>query len=505
MPDTASVAPGAYLQLEDRFRRLGALGEAAAVLNWDLAVMMPPGGGAARGEQVAALALTRHELLTAPEVADWLGAVEAEAAMLDPWRRANLAEMRRLHRHATALPGDLVVALSRACHAGEEAWRRARPAADFRAALPTLTEVVRLTRETARLKAAALGVSPYEALLDSFEPGAREERIVRLFARLEAELPPLLADVTERQRRAGPALALPGPFPVAAQASLGRRLMSIAGFDFQRGRLDVSLHPFCGGTPDDIRITTRYDEADFTRALMGVLHETGHALYEAGLPAEWRRLPVGEARGMALHESQSLLVEMQAARSRDFVGFLAPLAAAAFGRSGPAWSAANLTRLYHRVEPGFIRVDADEVTYPLHVVLRTRLERAVLADELPLAELPAAWNDGMRSLLGIVPPDDRLGCLQDIHWYDGAWGYFPTYTLGALAAAQLFAAAVAARPEIPAALGRGDFRPLLAWLRPAVHARASSAGTDAILADATGRPLEPELFLAHLRRRYLQE
>jgi carboxypeptidase Taq len=236
---------------------------------------------------------------------------------------------------------------------------------------------------------------------------------------------------------------------------------------------------------------------------MGVLHETGHAMYERGLPRDWRLQPVGEARGMAMHESQSLMVEMQACRSREFVSFLAPLAREAFGGSGPAWQADNLLRHYNAVQPGFIRVDADEVTYPAHVILRYRLEKALIAGDLDLADLPGEWNAGMQALLGITPPDDRLGCLQDIHWYDGAWGYFPTYTLGAMTAAQLFAAAKQARPEIPEALGRGDFAPLMGWLAENVHAQASSAGFEEILEQATGQPLNPKIFEAHLKARYL--
>jgi carboxypeptidase Taq len=238
-------------------------------------------------------------------------------------------------------------------------------------------------------------------------------------------------------------------------------------------------------------------------SLMGVLHETGHAMYERGLPRDWRLQPVGEARGMAMHESQSLLVEMQACRSREFVAFLAPVVRAAFGGSGPAWEADNLLRHYNEVKPDFIRVDADEVTYPAHVILRYRLEKALIAGEMELDALPSEWNRGLKALLGITPPEDRLGCLQDIHWYDGAWGYFPTYTLGAMTAAQLFAAAKKAHPEIPEALGRGDFAPLMGWLRAQVHAQASSAGFETILERASGEPLNPEIFKAHLKARYL--
>jgi carboxypeptidase Taq len=279
--------------------------------------------------------------------------------------------------------------------------------------------------------------------------------------------------------------------------------MEALGFDFHHGRLDVSLHPFCGGTPDDVRITTRYDDEDFRRALMGVLHETGHALYERGLPAEWRGLPVGEARGMVLHESQSLLIEMQVCRSRRFLHYAAPLLRKVLGGGGPAWDAENLYRHYTRVEPGFIRVDADEVTYPAHVILRYELERAMLAGDLAPADLPGAWSEGMRRLLGLSPPTDRLGCLQDIHWYDGAWGYFPTYTLGAIAAAQIFQAALGADPTISEGIERGDFLPFLSWLRPRIHAQASRLSTRELLIETTGRPLDPATFKAHLERRYL--
>ncbi len=307
----------------------------------------------------------------------------------------------------------------------------------------------------------------------------------------------------ERQARAEAPVAVAGPFPTAAQRQIGETLMRQLGFDFSRGRLDISLHPFCGGATGDVRITTRYDEADFTRALMGVLHETGHALYEQGRPEPWLAQPVGDARGMVIHESQSLLIEMQAGRTRAFMTFLAPLVQAAFGADDPALSADNLHRLYTRVAPGFIRVDADELTYPAHILLRFDLERAMIAGTLAVADLPAAFNAGLRDSLGLVVTDDALGCLQDIHWPSGGWGYFPTYTLGAVAAAQLFEAACRAAPEIHADLAGGDFSALVGWLRREVHGRGSLLDTDELLAAATGQPLSVEPYLAHLRARYL--
>lgn len=493
----------AYGELEQRFGRIAALQEASGVLYVDMATLMPSGGAEARSEQLAALAVTSHELLTAPDVGQWLAEAEDSAAELEIWQRANLDEMRRAQRHATALDPVLVEAQSKASSACEKLWRQARPANDFKSVLPSLSEVWRLAREAAASKAAAFGCSKYEALLDSFEPGGSEAKIDALFADLAAYLPETLGQVLERQRQAGPILPLPGPFPRALQESLGRRIMTLMGFDFAHGRLDQSLHPFCGGVPEDVRITTRYRDDSFTQALMGVMHETGHALYERGLPAAWRRQPVGVARGMALHESQSLLMEMQAGRSPAFLSFLAPLARAAFGGAGSAWDVENFRRHYHRVQPSFIRVDADELTYPAHVILRYRLEKALLADDLPLADLPGAWNAGMQELLGVVPPSDTLGCLQDIHWFDGLIGYFPTYTMGALAAAQLMAAAQQAVPMIPTALASGDFRPLLTWLREKVHSQASLFSSDEILVRATGRPLDVTDFKAHIKTRYL--
>ena len=494
---------GAYETLEARFKRLNALREAVGMLHWDMSTVMPEGGAAARGEQLAALQVTCHEILTDPDIAGLFQDAEAEAGGLGAWPRANLREMRRQWRHATALKADLVEALVKAANRCEMIWRKARPENDFAAVLPAAKELLSLVRQSAAAKAEVLGCAPYDALLDEYEPGGSSARIDEVFDDLAGFLPDFLARVLERQAR-DPAPAAPeGPFPRAAQEALARRLMQALGFDFRHGRLDTSLHPFCGGVPDDVRITTRYDEDDFMTALMGVLHETGHALYERGLPSDWRLQPVGEARGMALHESQSLLIEMQACRGADFIGFMAPLAREAFGGEGPAWELDNLVRIYSRVEPGFIRVDADEVTYPAHVILRYRLEKRLIAGEMELDDLPAAWNAGMEELLGIVPPDDRLGCLQDIHWYDGAWGYFPTYTLGAIAAAQLFAAAKAAAPDIPGSIAKGDFSPLMGWLGEHVHALGSSCSGDELLERATGRPLDPAVFKAHLSARYL--
>lgn len=494
----------AYFQLESRFHRITNLRHALAVLQWDLATMMPQGGQQARAEQIATLRVLVHELLTDPRLGDLLGEAEVEASELDEWQRANVREMRRAFIHATALDARLVEALSKANAACESIWREARPKSDFALIRPRLEEVVLLYREVAAAKALRLGCSPYDALLDEWEPGGKSTDIDRVFDSLATFLRSFLEEVLEHQASGTPVHTPPGPFPIPWQRALCEKLMDVVGFEFSHGRLDISRHPFCGGTPDDVRVTTRYDEDDFTQSLMAVLHETGHALYERGLPAKWRYQPVGEARAMSVHESQSLLIEMQACRSREFISYLTPLVREAFGGGGPAWEADNLYRLYTRVERSLIRTEADEVSYPAHVILRYRLERAMLAGDLSVAELPGAWSDGLEELLGIRPPDDRRGCLQDIHWYDGAWGYFPTYTLGAMTAAQLFDAARRAVPEIPTAIAQGNFAPLLGWLRTKVHAKASLLSTDELIRQATGRSLDPAIFEQHLRKRYLE-
>lgn len=489
-------------RLAERFDRLAVVGEAEAVLAWDAAAMMPAGGGPARGDQLAVLAGLAHDMLTAPALAADLEAAEAEGTPADPWQAANLGLMRRAALRASAVPGALVEAAARANSACEKSWREARARSDFRLVLPLFSEVVRLAREQANAFGQALGQSPYDALMDGYQRGIAAADVEPLFARYEAFLARALPRAEARRDREPHPLRPLGPFPVAAQEVLCRQMAERIGLSFDHARLDRSAHPFCGGSPSDVRITTRYDEGDALRALFAVLHETGHALYERGLPGTWARQPVGAAAGMAVHESQSLIVEMQACRTDAFLGWLGPQLAHAFGPD-PAFAPHNLGRLCRRVERGFIRVDADELTYPAHVILRFRLERALIEGALAPAELPAAWNAGMERLLGIVPPDDARGCLQDIHWYDGTFGYFPSYSLGAMAAAQLMAAARAALPGLEEKLGEGDLSPLTGWLARHVHAKGSLFGYNELLREATGRPLDPAFFEEHLRRRYL--
>jgi len=488
----------AYQTLEIRAKRIDDIQGALAILGWDAQTMMPKGGSEARGEQVATLSAMAHEIATAPDLPELLEEAEGSADGLDPWQTANLKKMRLSQRRAAALDPALITAMAKATNRAEMTWRDARAKADFNTLLPDLEEVFRLTREKAGGYAKAFDLDPYDALLDSFENGLRRSAIDPIFDELADFLPGFLENVLASQQKPMP---IEGPFPPDRQKALGQRLMTALGFDFDHGRLDESQHPFCGGLPDDVRITTRYDEAEVTSALMGVLHETGHALYEAGLPKIWRGQPVGSSLGMAIHESQSLLIEMQVCRSPEFLSFLSPLLAEEFGDKA-AFGADNLYRDAIWVERGLIRVDADEVTYPLHIIHRYRLEQTLLSGDLALRDLPGAWKDGMADLVGIIPDDDAKGCLQDIHWPGGAIGYFPCYTLGAIAAGQIFDAIRKAKPDIGDDIKKGDFSALIGWLRENVHGQGSKIDMQTLLTGATGQPLVLEPYLAHLKRRY---
>lgn len=493
----------AYRELHRRFDRHYLLRSSADLLEWDAQAIMPEGSGDLRAAQLGTLRLLAHEAIAAPDMADQLAAAEASPPS-DAWERANLVAMRRAWIHAAAVPSDLVEARTRATSACELAWRAARRDDDFASLRPQLEEVVNLTRQTGEAKAAMMKLSTYDALADEYEPGVREADLVPLFARLERELPPLVDQIIEAQAsHTETSQRLVGPFPVERQAALGHHLAQRMGFDFHRGRLDVSMHPFCGGAAEDVRMTTRYDESDFLTSVLGVIHETGHALYEMGLPRKWARQPIGSVPGMGLHESQSLLMEMQAARTPEFLGYLAEVAAQYLGLSHDVLSRAALERHALRVDRSLIRVDADEATYPLHIIVRFNLERAMIAGDLKVADLPLAFRDAMERVVGIRPEDDRDGCLQDVHWPTGSFGYFPSYTIGAIAAAQLFAAAVAKHPEIRAELARGELTTLLSFASQHVHQHGSLYDTNGVLSRATGSPLEPEVLLRHLRARYL--
>ncbi|MGA9027174.1 MAG: carboxypeptidase M32 [Steroidobacteraceae bacterium] len=496
------MALSPYQQLEQEFRRLHAFRGALSLLRWDAAVMMPRGSADVRGEQLAALETEHHALLTTPKVARLLERAEAGASQLDDWPLANLREMRRQRDHAIATPPSLIARLAKATSRAEVFWVEARKAGNFKLFAPHLEEVVHLVRDKAALLGQARALAPYDALVDVFTPGISAADIDTIFTALSRKLPGLINSAIEQQAQSPPSTPV-GKFTVARQRQLSVEVMKALGFPFDRGRLDESEHPFTEGVPGDIRITTRFDQSDPFTGLLGAVHETGHAMYDLGLPQQWRDQPVGRDRGLALEESQSLLFEMNLCRSRAFVKYLRPLLEKHLQVSGAEWTEDNLYRHLIRVRRSLIRMDADELTYPVHIMLRYELEKKILEGELPVADLPEAWNANLEQRLGVRPTSDVDGCLQDIHWAVGHFGYFPSYALGAVIAAQLNEALRAARPSLDEEIGAGQFGGVMDWLRDNVHGIGARLPVKELIKEATGKPLSAAAYLRYLEAKYL--
>lgn len=494
----------AYLELESLFRKIYYLEGAEAVLGWDSAVMMPAGSYKVRGEQIATINTVIHQMITSPRINDLISEAQTESRSLNEWQCANLMEITRIWKHKNAVPEELVAKQANYGTECEMIWRKARKENNFAEFSPYLEKVLEVTRDIAQAKSESLGCSPYDAMIDQFDPGLTAKEIDIIFADLKQFLPSFTEEVVEQQKSQTILdVTEQNQFPTDKQKQLGLHCLKVAGFNFDMGRFDESVHPFCGGVPDDIRITTRYDASDFTSALMGVMHESGHALYENQLPIDWREQPVGHARGMAMHESQSLLVEMQISRSQEFLSYLQPTIKESFSVNGDAWSIQNLSALYTKVERGFIRVDADEVTYPAHIMLRYDLEKALISGELSVKELPSAWNELMQKYIGVIPDSDANGCMQDIHWTDGSFGYFPSYTLGAIIAAQVFAKIKSELPNTMNDIANGDFSSIHTWLKEKIHSQGSKYSTSDLLKQATGKTICTDDYKEHLKTRYL--
>lgn len=495
-----------FSKLDAHCRRLESIEHALSMLRVDEAVSMPAGGGEKRAETVATLAGMHHAEATAPRVAEWIAAAEAEDLSAD--QAIALRELKRDYLNKTCLPTTFVERQTQATMRSEQIWRELRPKGDWQGFLPALTQVVELVREEAALRATALKLDPYDALMEQFDPGNRASDITPVFDALKSFLKDFVPEAIAHQEKAHrdrPLKPLNAPFPIDRQRELGLAMMAALGFDFTHGRLDVSHHPFCGGVPSDVRITTRYRTDEFLSSMMGVLHETGHALYEQGLPKEWNHWPSGKARGMAIHESQSLFVEKQIARSPEFWEWAMPHVTTHLGEEALAgWDIADVLAHVHLIERGLIRVDADEATYPLHVILRYELEQDLVAGRLDPADIPEAWHARMMDYLGLPTIDSpQDGPMQDVHWPGGAFGYFPSYTLGALIAAQLWSALERDIPDARDHMRRGRFGDINDWRRTHVWQEASRYSTPELLKRATGETLNPEHFMAHVKRRYL--
>lgn len=498
---STSVSPAsppasrAELRLYELWGEIRDLGAAYDLLDWDQETFMPEGGLENRGKVGATMAGLKHRLMTAPELREVLDACAAEAApgsVLEAQVRQARCEVDR----SVKIPESLAKALAEARTRGTGAWQKARAAADFSLFERELGELVLLRKEQAACLAP--GGRAYDAMLDVYERGSTEAALEPLFASLVAELKPLVQAVVDSGRKIDEA-GVRGFFAKDAQRELGLHAAAGLGFDFSRGRLDVSAHPFCMGlSPGDVRMTWRLQEDDFRPALYGVLHETGHGLYEQGLPAKWERTPLGDSASLGIHESQSRLWENQVGRSRGFWRWLAPKFRQCFPAHPYDWQ--QIWPALHTIEPSLIRVEADEGTYNLHIALRFELERKLLAGDVTVAELPGAWDDLYQDYLGLRATNAADGVLQDIHWSQGMFGYFPTYTLGTMTAAQLAKAAAAELGDLDELFAAGEMKQLLAWLRDRIHRHGAFHSAAELVEMATGRPLEAKDLLDDLRR-----
>jgi carboxypeptidase Taq len=494
-------AAAAYEELLQRNREAAMLGSCVELLGWDELTCMPPAGAANRAEQMAFMAGLQHERSTAPRLGELLNCVETSplVADADSIAAANMRELRRFYDRQSRLPRLLVEETARVTSLAQQEWAAARQDDDFTRYRPWLERVLGLRRREAEF--ATVG-DVYDSLLDEYEPGARRTDLARLFGELRRDLIPLLQSLVDAPRRPD-VTVLHREFPVERQRLFGEMAAAAIGFDFHAGRLDTTVHPFFSTIgPGDCRITCRFDTRDLSEGFFGILHETGHGLYEQGLDPAHHGTPVGEVPSLGWHESQARLWENTVGRSRPFWEHFFPLAQRLFPATLHDVSACDFHFAINCVAPSLCRVGADEVTYNLHILMRFELEQALISGDLPAADLPGAWAESSRRHLGIVPANDAEGCLQDGHWASGLIGYFPTYTLGNLIAAQLYGRIESEMGDLDSTLARGDFRGLLNWLRERVYRSGGRYTAERLIDMATGAPLSHRPLVAALQRKY---
>ncbi|QDV73250.1 carboxypeptidase M32 [Botrimarina mediterranea] len=491
-----------FAKLRAHARETALVASIGGLVEWDEQTYLPPSGGDWRAEQQAYLAGVVHARSTAPALGEWLAELRDSDEARDPESDIGCVtrELSRRYERETKLPGDLVEEIARTSSKAHHAWTTARRSDDFAIFRPWLEQMLALQRR----KAEAFGyeASPYDALIEDYEPGETAESVGSVLTGLRAELAPLVQAIVG-SGVAAPSEVLRESFDVETQAIFGKAAAQAIGFDFASGRLDVTAHPFCGGAgPNDVRMTTRYNEHDFADAFFSTLHETGHGLYEQGLPGEWFGLPPGEAISLGIHESQSRMWENLVGRGRGFWRhFFGPLGeafpVAMKGVDPESWYFA-----INEAKPSLIRTESDEATYNLHVIVRFELERAMIEGDLLPSDLPAAWNEKYASIVGITPPSDANGCLQDVHWSAGLFGYFPTYSLGNLYSAQFFDQAEADLGDLEAMFAAGEFDPLLGWLRKNIHQVGQRLSASQLVERVTGKPLSHEPLMRRLKAKF---
>ena len=487
-----------YKKLESKFERIHHLEHFMALGFWDQETMMPEGAAPNRASALAELQILKSEILKDPKVNDLISSSESEVSKSE-WAVANLREIKRIQLDQSVLPEEFIKERARVVSESGQAWKKYRASNSWSDYLPIFEKVIEAAKKEAELKSQSLGVSPYEALINNFEPGFKEKDIDSLFAKIKEEVPELIKKASEKQKsKSYPEFN--GKYPVEKQKELGLLIMKHLEFDFSHGRLDVSAHPFCGGVPSDVRITTRYSDSEFIQSMMGIIHETGHASYEQNLPAEWAQQPVGLARSMAIHEGQSLFFEMQVGCSKEFSRFLAPKIKSQFDLDNNEMSPEILYNLVSKVNPGYIRVFADEVTYPMHILLRYEIEKALFSGDIKAKDIPSLWDEKMKAYLGIDTVGNyKDGCMQDVHWPEALFGYFPSYTMGAMLAAQMAESMQKDMPSIKDDWAEGDFKRTRQWLIDNVWSKGCLYETQDLVKSATGRYLSADALLKHLK------
>lgn len=497
MPDHNS-----YTKLVDKLKQTALLSSCSSVLGWDEQTYMPTGGAEHRANQLSLLAGLQHDMATSAELGDLIAAAETEStAEPETPQAAVLREARRNYDRATKLPKRLVEELSHTRTLAQHAWIEARKANDFPKFQPWLEKINGLLREMAHVFRE--GDQPlYDTLLDEYEPGGKSVEIQKVFSKLKTELVPLVEAIANASVKPS-AEIVQRHYPEAAQAKFAQQAAAAIGFDFEKGRIDISAHPFCSGFgPGDCRLTTRYDEQFFNPAFFGVLHEAGHGMYEQGLNADDFGTAMGESTSLGIHESQSRMWENLVGRSRAFWDHMFPPARQQFPDALNSVSVDDFYRAINIVEPSMIRVEADEVTYNLHIMLRFELEQVLLSGDLPVADLPGAWNEKFEEMFSLRPKTDAEGCLQDVHWSAGLLGYFPTYALGNMYAAQFFTAAEKQLGNLHEMFARGEFAPLLTWLRENIHCKGRQYFAPRLLEVVTGEKLSHEPLVAQLKAKF---
>jgi carboxypeptidase Taq len=487
-----------YLELEKIYYKISNLKFANDILNWDNRVMMPNKSGKIRSTQITVLENLIHELQTSPEMEKLIGSAAGEN--LNSVQQANLARIQNIFIHAKAVPAHLVEKYSHKSLECENLWRKAKKENDFENFAPHLQELVSITKEVANYKSEKLGVSPYEALMDLYDPGRKVVEVENIFARLESFLPDFIKKVISKRKSF---LPFKDKVPIALQERLGKIISEKIGLDYDYARLDQSLHPFCSGNKFDIRITSRYDDVNFVNGIMSTAHETGHAMYERNLPEDLIYQPAGQTCSMTLHESQSLFVEMQLCYRKGFFKYLSQIIRDELKLDSDIYSPENLYQMINFVNPSFIRVDSDEVTYPLHIILRYQIEKDLIESNLKVKDIPEIWNGSMEKYLGIKPKNYSEGCLQDIHWPSGSFGYFPCYSLGAILASQLYYKASTEIGNIEGSLANGDFSSIMKWLKQNFHCYGSTMTVRDIIKASTGDDLNVETYIKYLEDKHL--